>query len=372
MGLFSNNVEQQRLIDLDNAGTWKPQQASTRTTQPAAVAQQPPSTGLLSSAAPTSMQDSMQRVQEVTQQAFTPPPAQALTGSKAPRVSSEMTSLLASDNPYIAQARARSQQHANRRGLLNSALGAQAGEEAAISAALPIASQDAGHLQNLNAMTHGTDESLRQSFGQEPLIRGRMAFGTDEAVRQATGLEPLTRGRMTHGTDEAIRQDSARTDEVIRGETARTEMQKELNVQQHNQVTGRMLTEQSLLLNRMDKQHRQGLESTVLGATNDVQKMMIAEMGAINRTEGLTPEQQKGAISDLEKRADANIKFIHSLASAAPSWDPLFAEIPSLEVSAPGATPGATPGSTSVTPEPYQDDGGEPYQVNAMQDDGGP
>lgn len=58
-------------------------------------------------------------------------------------VAGQMGDLLSESSPYIQQARGRSTQQAAARGLQNSSIAAQAGEQAAISAALPIASQDA-------------------------------------------------------------------------------------------------------------------------------------------------------------------------------------------------------------------------------------
>jgi hypothetical protein len=55
----------------------------------------------------------------------------------------QMDTLLSKDNPYITRARASAAEVANSRGLLNSSIAAGAGETAAISAALPIASQAA-------------------------------------------------------------------------------------------------------------------------------------------------------------------------------------------------------------------------------------
>lgn len=58
-------------------------------------------------------------------------------------VAGQLSSLLASDSPYIQQAEQKAAEQAQSRGLLNSTLAAQAGREAAISQALPIAQQDA-------------------------------------------------------------------------------------------------------------------------------------------------------------------------------------------------------------------------------------
>lgn len=59
-------------------------------------------------------------------------------------VSSQLNKLLATDSPYLQQARNKAMQTANGRGLVNSSLAAGWGESAAIDAAMPIASADAG------------------------------------------------------------------------------------------------------------------------------------------------------------------------------------------------------------------------------------
>jgi hypothetical protein len=57
-------------------------------------------------------------------------------------VSKGLDKLLSSDSPYIQSARTRAAQYSNSRGLLNSSIGAGAGESAAIDASLPIAQGD--------------------------------------------------------------------------------------------------------------------------------------------------------------------------------------------------------------------------------------
>jgi hypothetical protein len=59
-------------------------------------------------------------------------------------VQGQLESILAKDSPLMDQARAKAMREANNRGLVNSSMAAQAGEEAMISQALPIAQQDAG------------------------------------------------------------------------------------------------------------------------------------------------------------------------------------------------------------------------------------
>lgn len=60
-------------------------------------------------------------------------------------VSKRLTGLLAKDSDYLKSAGTVGAQSANRRGLLNSSIATEAVESARIKAALPIASQEAGH-----------------------------------------------------------------------------------------------------------------------------------------------------------------------------------------------------------------------------------
>lgn len=66
-------------------------------------------------------------------------------------VSGQLTGLLASDSPYIQQARAQAQAAAAGRGLLNSSMAAGSAQNAAIAAALPIAQGNAQEYANIAA-----------------------------------------------------------------------------------------------------------------------------------------------------------------------------------------------------------------------------
>ncbi len=65
-------------------------------------------------------------------------------------VTTQLEKVTNTDSPLLTQARTRGAQVANRRGLLNSSLGVQAGEAALFDVALPIASQQAAQIQQSN------------------------------------------------------------------------------------------------------------------------------------------------------------------------------------------------------------------------------
>lgn len=79
-------------------------------------------------------------------------------------VTGKLNALTATDSPLMQQARTGAASYANKRGLLNSSIAAGAGEDAAIRAALPVASQEASQAaqKNLTAMNLGSSERVAQ------------------------------------------------------------------------------------------------------------------------------------------------------------------------------------------------------------------
>jgi len=74
-------------------------------------------------------------------------------------VQGQMTGLMNSENPLMQRAMTRASAAANKRGLLNSSMGVQAGQEAALTAALPIAQADAA--------TNAKQAQLNQGYANQ-------------------------------------------------------------------------------------------------------------------------------------------------------------------------------------------------------------
>ena len=101
--------------------------------------------------------------------------------SSGETVSGQMERILASNSPLLQRARTRAAQAANKRGLLNSSMGVQAGEEAVLTTAMPMAQDDASIYSNQglanqtvqNQFSRDTNEYIRQrrlndqSFNQQ-------------------------------------------------------------------------------------------------------------------------------------------------------------------------------------------------------------
>lgn len=118
-------------------------------------------------------------------------------------VQGQMGGLLSKDSPWLARARASAAQTANERGLLNTSMAAQSGEAAAIDAALPIASADAGTYTNqrlanqsarnqaeLSEQRGKIDKALQESSQAADLVKQRLVG--DQAER-LTNLESSNR-----------------------------------------------------------------------------------------------------------------------------------------------------------------------------------
>jgi hypothetical protein len=136
-----------------------------------------------------------------------PEPTEQATRFISPEatVANQLTTLLASDSPLIRQAETRSEEEAQRMGLLSSSLAVGAGRRAAIQAALPIAQQDAETFARSGLLTQEGAQRLSEigrqaditSALQEQEARSREKLSAQEAV-QETGLL-RTRGEIESG-----------------------------------------------------------------------------------------------------------------------------------------------------------------------------
>ena len=111
--------------------------------------------------------------------------ATQITPSADSKVSDQLNNLLDENSRFIQSARARSNQAANARGLINSSIGVGAGESAAINAALPIAQQDAQtsfSAQQLNQNADNTFKLDDNKFQQQVYLQGKDASFADAAA----------------------------------------------------------------------------------------------------------------------------------------------------------------------------------------------
>ena len=88
-------------------------------------------------------------------------------------VAGQLESLLAADSPYIRQAERAAEEKAQSRNMLNTTLAIQAGREAAISQALPIAQQDAQTYAKGDLSRMAAEQNI-ETIQSEAIVSGEM------------------------------------------------------------------------------------------------------------------------------------------------------------------------------------------------------
>jgi hypothetical protein len=140
-------------------------------------------------------------------------------------VSKSLDKLLASDSPYIQSARTRAAQYSNSRGLLNSSIGAGAGESAAIESSLPIAQADAsmwGRSQSENASAKNAFSMDANRFGREgalAAVRAGFDVGAQDRTLSAQSADSAAQRAMSTdqaAKDLAYKQQALAADQAIR------------------------------------------------------------------------------------------------------------------------------------------------------------
>lgn len=140
-------------------------------------------------------------------------------------VSKSLDKLLSSESPYITSARTRAASYANSRGLLNSSIGAGAGEAAAIDASLPIAQADAatyGRSLSENASAKNAFALDANRFGREgalSAIRAGFEMGNQDRTLSAQSADSAAQRALTADTsakDLAYKNAALAADQAIR------------------------------------------------------------------------------------------------------------------------------------------------------------
>ena len=118
-------------------------------------------------------------------------------------VQGRVDDLLKQDSPYLQDARTRTAQVANTRGLINSSIAAGAGELAAIQAATPIAAQDAGFANTVASRNQdAANAALSQGAQGEQAIEQQTLRGTQS--KELSQLESANK-QLLQSSDSAAR-----------------------------------------------------------------------------------------------------------------------------------------------------------------------
>ena len=115
-------------------------------------------------------------------------------------VSGQMDKLLKSDSPYMQQAATAGQQFANKRGLLNSTMGAQASQNSAIQAAMPIAQQDAANYNQFANLAASTSANTQGKYLDSVNQVTNNAMVSINEIETAEGISQSEKDKMIANT----------------------------------------------------------------------------------------------------------------------------------------------------------------------------
>jgi hypothetical protein len=199
---------------------------------------------------------------------------------------------------YVDQARSNASRQANDRGLINSTMSAQAGEEAAIDRALPIAQQDAD--------TYTKTRFKNQDIGNEFLKNRQNANLNKETASHGSGL---ARGEMTLGSE-------LKTAEMgTASELQRGEMELGSELKKGEMTLGSALTNvENTLLNELTMKRDQGLSALTQEEVAQLKRLEMkrdAAQSELNKQEmelgsRLTNEEATVLNQLMMKRDDAS------------------------------------------------------------------
>lgn len=284
--------------------------------------------------------------------------------SDSSTVADQLNQLLASDSDYLEQGRQQGLMHASQRGLQNSTLAAQAGEQARIAQALPIASQDAqANLsqdqlnQNtinqfaLNEMDHYQSMIERAQQGDINAQLQLDQYGFNSALSMQENIQRLEQlaaegdiqaGHMLLAFNYDTMMAGIQQGYALDLNSQQFQNSQALLMQQFSNSMGLSELEAGQRLTEMNAAHENtlaqiaarseaamgeqenaygyNLQAQYLGNVAARQQAASEEIRLIQQTEGLTPYQQQAAVRQAQQRMEADIAALQAFYSSAPQW----------------------------------------------------
>lgn len=269
-------------------------------------------------------------------------------------VQGQLRGLLDQGNPVLRQARNRAVVYAADRGLQNSTLAAQAGEEAYIGAAAPIAAADAQTyaqrslvntetinrfgLQeqggNISSRLQGEQGDISSRLQREGgdinsrlqgeqgdinsrLQREQSDYRMGEVAFQANHDVVMAREQF-QSQQSLMAQDFAGRLNLTRAESA-AQIER-MNVQ-HAQTLTQIEANASAQTGINSAQFTQQLQGSYLTAVSNRQTAASAEIQTIYTTQGLSSAQQQTAVANAYSRMQTDMAALSAFYRQAPAWD---------------------------------------------------
>tara|TARA_R110002033_G_scaffold3549_1_gene19648 strand:- start:1280 stop:2317 length:1038 start_codon:yes stop_codon:yes gene_type:complete len=310
-------------------------------------------------------------------------------------VAGQMDKILSSNSPLLQRAKTRAAQAANSRGLLNSSMGVQAGEEAVLTTAMPMAQQDASTYANQGLVNQGaqnqfstaankynTDSAMsQQQFGQNfqlsdqqygqqtgtgayrgqgliganlqsqlALQKGQQDFSASEAALGRTQQTALQEGQQDFASGES---ELDRTQQVTlmrdahknAVSTAKTQQEYEqANLTLKNGLQEELLElgqdndlelakmNSDLATGKMSAEVYANTQGAYLSSVSELVRQTQITVGEIQMTEGISAADKKLMLADQATLLKAHMKQQKTLYEGAATWDQSWADMPSDNV----------------------------------------
>ena len=263
-------------------------------------------------------------------------PSKATVNVDTDTVAGQLAGLMTKENPLILQARTKAAQEWNARGLRNSSMAVEAGESAAIGAALPIAQSDAATYSQQRLANQGAENTAYQfGAGAENAATAASAAAGNVGARTAqTGLiqkELSTQEaeqRSALSTQQAGETGTLSAQEAAQREAAikvQAEEESKLQTERAEQAQALALTEgqlatelqtlrgtQAQALANTEATYRQLIQTSASAGAfyNDMTKMIAAVLADTNTT----AEQKEAAIGKLSELLESGLTVLGSIA----------------------------------------------------------
>ncbi len=253
-------------------------------------------------------------------------------------------------NPLFEYARGGASQYSNSRGLVNSSIAAEAGEQAVFAQAMPIASQDAntyaaraqqaqGHLQTLTQMATQGDINSRLQLEQ---------FGYNFQLSEQQNLHNMQLAALQGDIQSELALQSfgfdtelMRQDHGYRLGLADVELRNALQLsdQNNDQWLQRIAADHANSLETIganaaansginSENFARDLQGNYLGAVERRTSQFSSEVTSIYQQQGLTAAQQQQAVSVARANYQDDLALLQTYYSQSPQWDPAFGNDP--------------------------------------------
>lgn len=217
-------------------------------------------------------------------------------------VTTKLNGLLASDSPYIAQARQAGVRDAGKRGLLNSSIAAGSAENAAIAAAAPIASQEASQTAQKNQAT----------------LEGNINYDNSSRIQEQQDTSALTRQREQNTANLGLQttQDQAAMDRL------REQNSGNLTLQQISDQNARTRG-----LDQISANDRQALLSADvniatqrMAANSQIASNYLSALGQLTSNEKVPADARNAVIAEFQRVSQASQTYANTISNITLTW----------------------------------------------------